>query len=279
MIGGSLAAAWRRAGVVSHVTGYDNDPAALERAVALGVIDVAAPGLAQAVGAADLVVLAAPVMAIAATLAQVAAHLPQQAIVTDVGSTKQAVIEAARGALGAALPRFVPAHPIAGRERPGVDAADVDLFDRKLVVTTPLPQTDPGALHIVETAWRALGSRVERMSAAEHDRVFAAVSHLPHLLAFALVAQIAAAPDGERTLGYAGAGFRDFTRIAASSADMWRDVALANRAALGDELRTYRAQLDALQQALDRGDADAIEQVFRLASQTRRRHQAQFDSE
>jgi prephenate dehydrogenase len=279
MIGGSLAAAWRRAGVVSHVTGYDVDPAALERAVALGFVDVAAPDVAHAVMAADLVVLAAPVLAIGALLAQVATHLPPQAIVTDVGSAKQAVIEAARGALGAALARFVPAHPIAGRERPGVEAADADLFERKLVVTTPLPQTDPDALRVVEAAWQALGARVQRMSAAEHDRVFAAVSHLPHLLAFALVAQIAAGPDGERTLGYAGAGFRDFTRIAASSAVMWRDVALANRAALGDALRAYRAQLEALQNALDHGDAQALEGVFAVASAARRRHQVQFDCE
>lgn len=279
MIGGSVARAWRRGGVVSEVVGCDLDAGALERARALGVIDHAAADVAAAVARADLVVLATPVGAMPAQFEAMAATLPRDAIVTDVGSTKGDVIAAARRALGARLPRFVPAHPIAGRELPGVEHATADLFDGKLVVTTPLAETDTVALATIERIWCAAGARVERMDAVEHDRVFAAVSHLPHLLAFALVARIASEPDGERKLGFAGAGFRDFTRIAASSPAMWRDIALANRAALGDELRGYRALLDELQQAVDGADAAALERVFDLASRTRRAHAKTFDAE
>jgi len=216
-------------------------------------------------------------------MAVVAKALPAHAIVTDVGSTKVSVIEAARAALGAAsgfsIRRFVPGHPIAGRELPGVEHADAELFRGRVYVCTPTEETNPEARATVEDLWRRIGAQVVTMDAAEHDRVFAAVSHLPHLLAFALVARIASEPDGERKLGFAGAGFRDFTRIAASSPAMWRDVCLANRAALGEELRGYRALLDELQRAVDAGDAAALEATFDLASRTRRRHARTFDAE
>jgi prephenate dehydrogenase len=162
---------------------------------------------------------------------------------------------------------------------PGVEHADAALFQDKLFVATPLPETGAAALGQVEAMWRAAGARPTRMEPAEHDRIFAAVSHLPHLLAFALVARIASESDGERKLGFAGAGFRDFTRIAASSPEMWRDISVANRAALGEELRGYRALLDELQAAVDRGDGAAIERVYDIASRARRRHAKTFDSE
>jgi prephenate dehydrogenase len=283
LIGGSAAIAWRRAGAVSEVIGFDRDASALARAQALGVIDRAAPSAAEAVRAADLVLVAVPVGAMRSTFAAIAATVPAHALITDVGSTKRSVIDAARAELNAhssfSFRRFVPGHPIAGHERPGVEHADGALFDGRLFVGTPVADTDADAMARVEALWTAAGAKVSRMDADEHDRIFAAVSHLPHLLAFALVARIASEPDGERKLGFAGAGFRDFTRIAASNPEMWRDISIANRAALSDELRGYRALLDALQRAVDAGDAAAIERVFDLASRTRRRHAQTFDAE
>jgi len=281
LIGGSLAAAWRAAGAVTSVSGYDIDPSALTKARSLGIIDRVAQDVADAVADAEVVVLAVPVGRMAAVLTDVAAAVPATAVITDVGSTKGDVIAAAHAALGtgSSFGRFVPGHPIAGRELPGVEHADAKLFNGKLVILTPTEQTQPEAVATIERAWSATGARVERMDAAEHDRVFAAVSHLPHLLSFALVAAIAAAPDGERKFGFAGAGFRDFTRIAASSPVMWRDIALANRSALGTELRTYRALLEQLQAAIDNGDAATVERVFDVASRARRRHGKTFDAE
>lgn len=283
LIGGSAALAFKRTGRIESVAGFDADPAACAEALARGVIDHAAGSVADAVRAADLVLLAVPVGAMAAVLAEVATAVPAHAVITDVGSTKRSVIEAARAALGEhssfSFRRFVPGHPIAGGERPGVAHADADLFRGKLYVCTPVAATNPDALAQVEALWRAAGASVQRMDADEHDRVFAAISHLPHLLAFALVAQIASEPDGARKLAFAGAGFRDFTRIAASSPVMWRDIALANRVALSEELRGHRALLDRLQQALDAGDGAALEQVFALAAQARRAQQRSFDGE
>lgn len=281
MIGGSVAAALKRAGAIERAVGFDADAQAARRGVALGVLDAAAASVEEAVREADLVVLAVPVGAMRQIMAAAAKALPAHAIVTDVGSTKRSVIEAARAALAApsSMPRFVPGHPIAGRERPGVEHADAELFRGRLYICTPVAETDAQARACVESLWRRIGAQVVTMDPDEHDRVFAAVSHLPHLLAFALVARIAAEPDGERKLGFAGAGFRDFTRIAASSPAMWRDVCLANRAALGEELRGYRALLDELQRAVDAGDAATLEATFDLASRTRRRHAQTFDAE
>ncbi|MGE5160962.1 MAG: prephenate dehydrogenase [Betaproteobacteria bacterium] len=279
LIGGSFARAARSAGAVASVTGFDADADALSAALRLGAVTAVAGSAQAAVEQADLVMLAVPVGAMAATMKAIAPHLRSDAIVTDVGSTKDSVVAAARAELGAHFARFVPGHPIAGRERPGVESSDPRLFDGKLVVATPVAETDPAATERVENLWRRLGARVERMDAKEHDRVFAAVSHLPHLLAFALVAQIAREEDADRKLGKAGAGFRDFTRIAASSPRMWRDVCVANREALAVELRGYRALLDELQAALDAGDGDALEAVFRAAAECRRTHAPRLDAE
>lgn len=283
MIGGSVAAALRRAGAIDRAVGFDADPKAARRGVELGVLDAVAASVEEAVREADLVVLAVPVGAMKEVMAAAAKALPAHAIVTDVGSTKLSVIDAARAALGAAgsrsIRRFVPGHPVAGRELPGVEHADAELFRGRLYICTPIGETDAQARASVESLWRRIGAQVVTMDPAEHDRVFAAVSHLPHLLAFALVARIASEPDGERKLGFAGAGFRDFTRIAASSPAMWRDVCLANRVALAEELRGYRALLDELQRAVDAADAAALEATFDLASHTRRRHARTFDAE
>ncbi len=281
LIGGSAALAWKRTACVGTIVGYDLDAGATRKAQELGVVDVAASSVARAVDDADLIVLAVPVGAIPALLAEVASHAAPFAVITDVGSTKGSVIDAARAALTAnssfSLRRFVPGHPIAGRELQGVERALADLFRDKLFIATPHEATHPDALARVEALWQAAGSRVVLMTAAEHDRIFAAVSHLPHLLAFALVAAIAQEPDGARKLEFAGGGFRDFTRIAAASPVMWRDIAVANRVALSVELKSYRAMLDQLQAAVDAGDAAALERVFDLASRARRARASHFD--
>jgi prephenate dehydrogenase len=279
LIGGSFARAALVRGAVTEVIGFDADDAALRSALALGAITRAASSAQEAVRDADVVMLAVPVGTMEDAMTAIAADLPDRAIVTDVGSTKAGVVAAARACMGARFARFVPGHPIAGRERPGVESSDPGLFDGKLFITTPVAGTDEAATARVEAMWRRVGCRVERMDPEEHDRVFAAVSHLPHLLAFALVAQIAREPDADRKLGKAGAGFRDFTRIAASSPRMWRDVCLANRPALLAELAGYRGMLDALQDALVRADGDALESVFRAAAECRRTHAPRLDAE
>jgi len=279
MIGGSLMAAWRQAGVVTAATGYDTDPKALAVAGERGLIDRGATSVAQAVADAELVVVATPVGSMVEVFQQLAPALPRDALLTDVGSTKGDVLDHARAALGAAFSRFVPAHPIAGKELPGVEHADAQLFAGKRVVLTPTAETSADALAKVEGLFARTGARVERMDAAEHDRIFAAVSHLPHLLSFALMAAIGSEPGGERKLAYGGAGFRDFTRIAASSPVMWRDICVANRAALGEELRGYRALLDSLQRAVDDGDAATLQQTFELAARLRRRWAAPADAQ
>lgn len=271
MIGGSLAAAWRQAGVVDQAVGYDINTSALTRALDMGLIEQRAESPAQAVADAGLVLIATPVGAMREVFAAIAPALAPAAIVTDVGSTKSDVIEHARAALAGAFARFVPAHPIAGKEHPGVEHAEAKLFAGKRVILAPTEATDGEALRKIEDWFARTGARVEKMQAAEHDRIFAAVSHLPHLLSYALIAAIAEEADGERKLGYGGAGFRDFTRIAASSPVMWRDICVANRAALGDELRNYRTLLERLQTALDAGDAATLQQTFEQAARLRRR--------
>ena len=270
LIGGSFALASRAAGRFDRIVAFDSSPEALQRGLALRVIDEASPSAAHAVIDANVVMIATPVGSTQTALRDIAPHLTSSALVTDVGSVKGSVIEGAREVLGAAFSRFVPGHPIAGREHSGVEFADAALFRDKVFVSVPATQTDADALLTVETLWRAIGCRIERMTAEEHDSVFAAVSHLPHLLSFALIAQIAADLDVKRKFALAGTGFRDFTRIAASSPDLWSDVCIANRAAIGDELRQHRSILAELQQAIDEGDREALQSVFTLASETLR---------
>jgi prephenate dehydrogenase len=272
LLGGSLAAAWRASALVSGVRGFDRDPARVEQALRLGIIDTGAASVAEAVADVDCVALAVPVGAIADLFATLAVHARAEAIITDVGSTKVELMRGAQARLGQTYPRYVPTHPIAGGALPGIEHASAELFAGRWVITTPDAQTNPAALERVEQLWRACGATIGRMSAQEHDRVFAAVSHLPHVLAFALVHQIAGQADGARKLQFAGAGFRDFTRIAASDPTMWRDIALANRVALGQELALYRAELDQLQAAIAAGDGAALDRLFARASQVRRAH-------
>ncbi len=266
LIGGSFAKALRASGKVDEVTGFDSHPETLRRAVELGIIDQSAESAACAVEHADLVVIATPVGSTQDILRSIAPHLAKDAVITDVGSTKASVVEAARCELGSAFERFVPGHPIAGREHSGVEYAEAVLFNDKLYICTPVKRTDAEAARQVEALWRSVGCHTDRMTPEEHDAVFAAVSHLPHLLAFALVAQIAADPDAKRKFALAGAGFRDFTRIAASSPTLWSDVCVANRDAIGDELRQHRSVLAELQRAIDECDHEALRSVFSRAA-------------
>lgn len=267
LIGGSFALALKAAGACGHVVGIGRGAANLRVALEKDIVD----SIATEVTDADLVVVATPVAQYPQVLAAVAPRLKATAIVTDAGSTKRDVVRAARAALGAKISRFVPAHPIAGAENSGAAAASATLFHGKRVVLTPLPENSAESLHAIESAWTACGARVSRMSPDEHDAVFAAVSHLPHLLAYALVHEFAGRADSAQLFGYAAGGFRDFTRIASSHPEMWRDICVANRAPLLAELERYSAKLQTLRPLLERGDAAALEALFAEARAARER--------
>jgi prephenate dehydrogenase len=271
LIGGSLACALRKAGQVGEVVGVGRGLANLEQAVALGVIDSYSQDPAQAVVDADMVVIGATLGSTAAILADIAPVLKATSIVTDVGSTKASVVAAARAALGPAISRFVPGHPIAGTEHSGAQAAFAELYVGHRVILTPIAETDHEALACVHKMWECAGARVTHMAVEDHDRVLAATSHLPHLLAFTLVDMLAAANDADDIFAFAAGGFRDFTRIASSNPEMWRDIALANRDALLEICGAYSARLDRLMQALRDGDGAMLEQSFKRAKQARDR--------
>lgn len=269
LIGGSLARALRERGTTQagRVIGVGRSPASVERARELGVVDAIASlddeaQLRAALDGADLVLLAVPVAQTGPLLARIAPLLDAATIVTDAGSTKSDVVAAARAALGEKIAQFVPAHPIAGRESSGVEAALPDLYVGRNVVICALPENPAASVERVDAMWRATGAVTRTMDPAQHDRVFAAVSHLPHLLSFALVEQILGEADAELKFSFAAGGFRDFTRIAASSPEMWRDVCVANRGALLDELDAYTRVLARLREAIEAGDGAALEAVF-----------------
>jgi prephenate dehydrogenase len=271
LIGGSFARALKKAGKVGTVVGMGRSAASLTRAQELGIIDVIGSDMGAALQGADLVLLAAPVAQTEAILTALAPYLQAGTVVTDAGSTKSDVVAAAQRALGAKLPQFVPGHPIAGRETNGPEAAIDDLYVGKKVVLTPLPENSVVDVDCVASAWQACGAIIHRLSPQEHDKVFAAVSHLPHLLAYALVDDIANKPHAELLFQYAASGFRDFTRIAGSSPEMWRDISLANQSALLQELDAYLAQLTGLRARLAAGDGVALEGIYNNAQ--RARHQ------
>ena len=267
LIGGSFALALKKAGAVREVLGVGRNAARLTVARELGLIDGAADW-AQA-GQADCILLAMPVGETESVLKALAPHLKAGAIVTDAGSTKLNVVAAARAALGTHFPDFVPGHPIAGSEQSGPAAARADLYQGRKVVLTPQAETRASAIATVQALWEAAGAQVETLGAALHDRIFAAVSHLPHLAAFALVDELAGRADGDTFFRFAASGFRDFTRIAGSSPEMWRDIALANREALLAELDAYLAALQALRQAVNSEDADTLLNMFARARTAR----------
>ncbi|MEW6120543.1 MAG: prephenate dehydrogenase/arogenate dehydrogenase family protein [Pseudomonadota bacterium] len=269
LIGGSLALALKEAGAVGTVLGVGRDPARLTLARELGLIDRIVEW--RDAGQADCVMLALPVGETQAVLCQLAPHLKPGAIVTDAGSTKANVVAAARAALGARFADFVPGHPIAGSEQSGPGAARADLYHRRRVVLTPQDETRIDAVTTVRALWEAAGAQVETLDAGQHDRIFAAVSHLPHLAAFALVDDLAQRPDRDVYFRFAASGFRDFTRIAGSSPEMWRDIALANREALLAELDAYAVALQTVRTAVAADDAEALLKIFSRA-RTAREH-------
>ena len=267
LIGGSFALALKQADAGREVLGVGRSPAQLAVAHELGLIDRAV-GWAEA-GQADCILLAIPVGETEEVLRQLAPHLKAGAVVTDAGSTKLNVVEAARAALGDRFADFVPGHPIAGSEQCGPGAARIDLYRGKRVVLTPQIDTRADAVATVRLLWEAAGAQVETLDAGLHDRVFAAVSHLPHLAAYALVDDLAQRADSDTCFRFAASGFRDFTRIAGSSPEMWRDIALANREAVLAELDAYLASLQALRQAVDAEDANALLKMFSRARNAR----------
>jgi prephenate dehydrogenase len=273
LIGASCALAFRAAGAVSQIVGVGRSQANLDRAQARGAIDrgVMLDGdWTHEVADADLVLIAIPVAQYRNVFAALADSLHERAVITDAGSTKQDVVLAAREMLKKRLPQFVPGHPIAGNERSGAEAGDPSLYVGRQVILTPLPETSPSAIALVADFWTACGARVARLDPARHDRILAAVSHLPHLLASVLVAELASRKDSAEYLGNAGSGFRDFTRIAASSPEMWRDTALANRDALLTEIAAYRTALDAVALSIEHGDAAALQTMLTRAASARR---------
>jgi len=269
LIGGSFALALRRAGAVGEVVGFGRSETTLQQAMQLGILDRIGSDLADELGDADIVLLATPVGQMAELMARIAPHLGAHTLITDGGSTKSDVVAAARANLGDRIAQFVPAHPVAGAEKSGAGAAQADLYQGKKVVLTPLPENSSDAVARVRQAWELCGAVVSELTPEQHDAVFAAVSHLPHLLSFALVHDLARRDNRELLLSFAASGFRDFTRIAASSPEMWRDICMANREALLDELGLYMEELGALHEALAEADADALEQIFRTARELR----------
>ena len=271
LIGGSFGLGLRAAAQCRTVVGVGRSEANLRVALERGIIDAVETDVAKAAAQADLVLVATPVAQFPRVFAEVAKGLRPGALLTDGGSTKRDVVAAARAALGAKIAQFVPAHPIAGAEKSGAAAASADLFRGKRVVIAALPENAPADVDRVGAAWSACGANLARMTPEEHDGVFAAVSHFPHLLAFGLVADIAGRENAKQLFGYAASGFRDFTRIASSDPEMWRDICVANRDQLLREIGAYRGMLSRMEELLRRGDGDGLQALFAEAREARER--------
>lgn len=269
LMGGSFALALKRAGLVKRVVGYSKSPSTTERARQMGVIDVEAPSALLAVSGADIVLLAVPVAATEATFKAIRHLVSPSTLVMDVGSTKRDVVDAARRVLRENLGTFVPCHPITGKEVSGVEHADADLYTGKQVILTPIERTFTVQLKKANDVWTALGCHVVQMSPQAHDAAYAAVSHLPHLIAFALINGISGQEHGKDYLSLAGPGFRDFTRIAASDPTMWRDILMANREELLAQSKIFQQTLQSLEHLISSGSSEALEVLIEQASETR----------
>jgi prephenate dehydrogenase len=269
LMGGSFALALKRAGLVKRVVGYSKSPSTTERARQMGVIDVEAPSALLAVSGADIVLLAVPVSATEATFKAIRHLITPNTLIMDVGSTKRDVVDAARRVLRDHVGCFVPAHPITGKEVSGVEHADANLYTGKQVILTPIERTFTAQLGKAAGVWAALGCNVLQMSPQAHDAAYAAVSHLPHLIAFALMNSISGQSQGADYLSLAGPGFRDFTRIAASDPKMWRDILVANREELLAQSKLFQQNLHALEKLIASSDGDALERLIEQASDTR----------
>ena len=275
LIGGSVALALKKAGAGPKIVGVGRNIENLKTAIDLGVIDKAESDIAKAVADADLVLIATPVAQTPKILEAIIPHLADKTVITDAGSTKsdiaQYVINVSKQAKNPQhfLSQFIGGHPIAGAEKSGVTAAKADLFTGKNVVLTPNENTSKDAIKLVRKLWQSTGANVSEMTAQAHDQIFAAVSHLPHLLAFALVSDLANRPNAKQLFDFAASGFRDFTRIAGSSPEMWRDISLANKTALLSELEAYQDEISALQHLLKNEDSQGLQTMFEHASQAR----------
>lgn len=273
-MGGSFALALRQAGLVKRVIGYSKSPFTTDKAKKLGVINEAAESALLAVSGSDIVLIAVPVAATEATFRAIRHMVEPGLLVMDVGSTKRNVVEAAQRTLRERMVSFVPAHPIAGKEAGGVEQADVGLYQGRQVILTPVAQTDPVLVQKATDVWSAIGGRVLHMTPENHDAAFAAVSHLPHLLAFAYFGSVIKQNNGQDFLALAGPGFRDFTRIVASDPIVWRDILMANREEVHKAAQQFRDSLDALEQLLQTGNTQALEESIRAVSQARADWQA-----
>jgi len=269
LMGGSFALALKRAGLVKRVVGYSKSPSTTQRAMSMGVIDVEAPSALLAVSGADIVLLAVPVAATEATLKAIKHLVTKDMLIMDVGSTKRDVIDAARRVLRDHIGSFVPCHPITGKEVSGVEHADPDLYTGKQIILTPIDRTSPVQAEKAVQVWEKLGCKVLKMTPDDHDAAFAAVSHLPHLIAFALMNGITSQDHGKDYLSLAGPGFRDFTRIAAGEPKMWRDILLANRQELLDQSKIFQRALHAMEVMIESGNTEALEDAIAQASEAR----------
>jgi len=269
LIGGSLSLALKQAGAVGHVIGCGRNVENLKRGVELGVIDSYESSIAEAVESADMIVLAVPLGAMEMVFAQVKSNLGKNAIVTDAGSAKGSVIKAARLALGDQFSQFVPGHPIAGNEKSGVEAGFATLYQNRRVILTPVEETNKTAIQKVDAMWRQCGAIIEYLDVKHHDIVLAATSHLPHMLAYAMVNYLSGLNEHDEIFRYAAGGFRDFTRIASSDPVMWRDVCLSNGDALLEFIEGYKKELDMISTAIRTDDADALLKLFGKAKSER----------
>jgi prephenate dehydrogenase len=269
LMGGSFALALKRAGLVKRIIGYSKSPSTTERAKKMGVIDDTAESALLAVSGSDIVLMAVPVSASEATFKAIRHLVEPGVLFMDVGSTKRDVVDAARRVLKERVASFVPAHPIAGKEVSGVSHADASLYAGRQVIITPLPQTDPELVQKATDVWSAIGAQVLRMTPENHDAAFAAVSHLPHMLAFAFFNSVAKQPAGRDFLSLAGPGFRDFTRIAAGDPEVWRDILMSNREEILKQSMRFRHTLDALEHVIKTGNVEALEDLIRSASDAR----------
>ena len=269
LIGGSLARDLKRFSLCRTVTGFGRREAALQQAVEHGIIDQYSLDIREAVGGADVVVLATPISTTEALLSEMSDELKQGCIITDVGSAKGVVVAAARKIIADRLPYFVPAHPIAGTEKSGVEASFAGLFENHVVIITPLAETDPGARETIAAMWRGVGATVVDLEVGHHDEVLAATSHLPHVLVYTLIDCLARMQDKEEIFAYAAGGFADFTRVASSSPEMWRDICLANGTALLAVLDRFEQRLHGVRQAIARGDGEHLMEIFSAAKQAR----------
>ena len=268
LIGASLGLALKHAGVVNAVLGVGRGQANLDQALKMGAID-GVVDLVEATQKSDVIVLCVPVAQMRAAFEVMEPHLEAKTLMTDAGSTKGDVILAAKEVLGKKACQFVPAHPIAGGAQHGAAAAQVDLFQGKQTIICPLQENSPQDTSIITSFWESVGSVVKKIGSVQHDAIYAAVSHLPHLLSYALMASVVNSEDGEQKLGHIGAGFKDFTRIAASSPEMWRDICLANKSAVLKEIDQYLNIVKHLQTLIQEGDGEQLEKLFSKASESR----------